>query len=338
MVSKKIIMSKFKYLLIVSCFLCMLNIHAQNTPSLIIDSSEMQFSDVSLPYWLKAGQTVDLGRNAKKASIIEFTLNNSNLDFSRVFSLINKQTVPSNKVWKIEGIGLKLSDTSLYTGSTLIIGGGSSSSNTSLPSIFQSPIKYETPGTYSWKVPPGITKICVELWGGGGGGPGVNLANHHSAGGGGGGYGYGCYTVVPGTSYTVTVGGGGGAPSPPVGPAQDGGTSSVGNLIYATGGKAGSGPSTNTSCSGVAGGAGGTSNGTFVINGQNGTNSQPCSALSGSGGNGGNGGNGGGSISSQGTGIGGQFPSGGGSGSINSTSATLRLGGAGASGKVIIYF
>jgi hypothetical protein len=313
------------------CIMALIQLKAQNIPSLIIDSSEMQFSDVSLPYWLKAGQTVDLGPNAKKASIIEFTINNSNLDFSRVFSLVTKQTVPSNKVWKIEGIGLKLSDTSLYTGSTLIIGGGGSSLNTLLPSIFQSPIKYETPGTYSWKVPPGITKICIEAWGGGGGG-GNAIGLSTASGGGGGGYGYGCYTVVPGTTYSITVGDGG------VG-GSNGGNSSVGNLITSTGGKAGTSAS-NSNCTGASGGLGGTSNGSFIVNGANGSNGQPCgtggSSYGGWGGRGGNGGAGGrGDILSS---TAGQIIGGGGGAASSNNSSYNITGSSGARGQVYIYF
>jgi hypothetical protein len=325
-------MLKLKNLFLFKTIFLSIIIQAQNTPSLIIDSSEMQFSDVSLPYWLKAGQTVDLGSKAKKASIIEFTINNSNLDFSRVFSLTTKQTVPSNKVWKIEGIGLKLSDTSLYTSSTLLLGGGSSSSNTSLPSIFQSPLKYETPGTYSWKVPPGITKICIEAWGGGGGGGNASGLNTAS-GGGGGGYGYGCYTVVPGTTYIITVGGGGGGNG-------NGGNSSVGNLITSTGGKAGTSAS-NSNCTGASGGLGGTSNGSFVINGENGTNGQPCvggniNPYGGSGGRGGNGGAGG-----EGKYLGstaGQLIGGGGGGPHSNNTSYNFSGSSGARGQVYIYF
>jgi hypothetical protein len=246
--------------------------------------------------------------------------------------------VPANKAWKVEGIGLANLDTNTAVGLTLNKF-NNTSSNLNLPTIYQSPLKFEVPGTYSWKVPPGITSVCVEVWGGGGGGPGVNLSIHHAAGGGGGAYGYGCYSVIPGTTYTINVGGGGGAPSPPVGPAENGGTSSVGNLIYATGGLAGSGPSTSGICSGAIGGLGGVSNGQFNIPGQAGGNSAPCSNASGSGGKAGNGGNGGASLHTWGnTGNAGAVPGGGGSGSLNWGSATLRLGGPGARGQVYIYF
>ncbi len=75
-------------------------------------------------------------------------------------------------------------------------------------------------------VPADITIITIELVGAGGEG-GVN----GGGGGGGGGYAKGVYTVVPFTDYTVTIGIAGGGAS--------GGTTSVGDLISATGGENG---------------------------------------------------------------------------------------------------
>ena len=66
---------------------------------------------------------------------------------------------------------------------------------------------FNTPGTYSWTVPDGVTSISVAGIGGGGGG------SQKSAGGSGGGGGLVNYvntiTVVPGTTCTIVVGGGG---------------------------------------------------------------------------------------------------------------------------------
>lgn len=64
---------------------------------------------------------------------------------------------------------------------------------------------FSTPGTYSWTVPPGVTRVSIEAWGGGGGGCGGQGGS-----GGGGSYSY-CIinTVQPGQIYTVTVGNGG---------------------------------------------------------------------------------------------------------------------------------
>ena len=277
---------------------CVFSALGQNTPSLLIDNVSTQFSNVSLPYWLKAGQTIDIGTNAKSVSILEFTVNGTALEFSQAVALTSSQTVPANKVWKIEGIGLIDTNISLPSSSTTL---GGANSVALLPSIFQSPKKFETPGTYNWKVPPGVTSICVEVWGGGGSGC---FYGSGSGGGGGGGYGYQCFTVIPGTNYIVSVGG-------------TNGTSSVGALISATGGL--NGNLSNT------GGLGGTSSATFNIAGGNSGGS--------TGGNGGNGGDGGKLFcqSSCSTNAG-SIPGGGGSGPYNYD------GGTGARGQVYIYW
>ena len=63
-----------------------------------------------------------------------------------------------------------------------------------------------TPGTYTWKCPPGILWATITLQAGGGsGGCGAST----SSGGGSGGYFKAKIPVTPGTSYTVVVGAGG---------------------------------------------------------------------------------------------------------------------------------
>lgn len=76
----------------------------------------------------------------------------------------------------------------------------------------------------SWTVPNGATKIRVRCWGGG-------SSTGPSIGGAGGGYGEDVFSVTPGTVYTVTIGAGGTA-------AGNGGTTSLGSLISASGGVA----------------------------------------------------------------------------------------------------
>lgn len=85
---------------------------------------------------------------------------------------------------------------------------------------------FDVPGTYSWTVPPCVTEITVQVWGGGGGGGAVwsrfntvsgTGSNCESGdeicagagGGGGGGFAQRTYTVVPGDVYTIVVGAGG---------------------------------------------------------------------------------------------------------------------------------
>lgn len=82
--------------------------------------------------------------------------------------------------------------------------------------------------TGAFTVPVGVSKLRVRVVGAGGGrGPGGI-----GGGGGGGGYAHGILDVVPGQVFTVTIGQGGNQ--------ADGGTSSFGALISATGGKRGS--------------------------------------------------------------------------------------------------
>jgi len=72
---------------------------------------------------------------------------------------------------------------------------------------------YDTPGTYTWMAPAGVTSVSVVCVGGGGGGGG-NSVDTTGGGGGGGGLGYGNnISVTPGNFYTVVVGAAGDTPT-----------------------------------------------------------------------------------------------------------------------------
>jgi hypothetical protein len=298
------------------------SLNAQKTPTLLIDGTPIKFqSDLSLPYWVNAGKTVAFSVDAISASVLEFNINSNELQFNQVLHLTTSGTVPAGKAWKIEAIGLGPNSSETPTNGF---------STAATPTIFTSPITYSTAGTYSWIVPPGVTNICIEAWGAGGnGGNGISTGGG-GAGGGGGAYGYSCFTVVPGTNYTVTVGASGQA-------------SSLGTLIIANGGVNG----TNATSPTVNGtfGAGGTSNASFSIIGNNGSGynggcNQTNSARGGKGANGGSGGSGalrfGSSCSDYTPAQNGVFPGGGGGGGNGNASYTA--GGAGANGQIIIYF
>jgi hypothetical protein len=87
----------------------------------------------------------------------------------------------------------------------------------------------------TWKAPPGITHVLVEMWGGGGGG-----GSDES--GGGGAYTRSVVSVVPETTYLINVGGGGGGGNLLTGKQADNGFNSSmtlldgGTLIFAGGG------------------------------------------------------------------------------------------------------
>jgi len=125
------------------------------------------------------------------------------------------------------------------------------------PSLFSNMQVYATPGTFTFTIPAGVTKIMVEVWGGGGGNSSATVTGFLS-GGGGGGYGRSIFSVSSGTNYSVVVGAGGTAGG------GNGGNSSFGTSINATGGIGG--------CSITAYKIpdGGTSNGSFNVSGGSG--------------------------------------------------------------------
>ena len=98
----------------------------------------------------------------------------------------------------------------------------------------------------SWIVPAGVSNVRVRIWGGGGaGGPGFGGAG---GGGAGGGYAESFCNVTPGQGIVVTIGNGG------VGAGTNGGNSSFGDWVAATGGLAGSGGGNGIGGSGGASG------------------------------------------------------------------------------------
>jgi hypothetical protein len=278
------------HVIIILLFSISYNSKAQTQSAIVnIDSVNVIFSGtLSLPYWLKTGQVIKPSEQVSSLSVLEFKVDSStgSLLFYQVLNVKGRAVVPAKKAWKIEAL-------TMTPNSGLI----------SRPSIMSSPAKYTSPGSYQWVVPYGVYAICIEVWGGGGSGVASSAGIY--GGGSGGAYGYECFSVTPGTTYTVQVGG-------------IGGTSSVGSLISANGGRQGS-------TSGSV--AGGTSTARFNITG----GASPSSGMSG--GAGANGGSGG-FQSGIGCGSPGNAPGGGGSASAGCANPNTP----GAAGQVIIHW
>ena len=301
---------------------------SQQAPALKIDNDTTYFtSDISFPFWLKAGQSLQSLQNVKNVSILEFTVDSTgNMKFSRIVSgnLNTPSIVPAGKVWKLESIGLS----SVYNSNQISINNSGQVSHgfssSAIPSIFTSPKTFRTPGTYQWIVPPDVTKICIEVWGGGGNGGGVmtdgSSGVFEGGGGGGGDYGYECFSVVPNTVFNVIVG-------------SSGESSSFANLISASGGQNGTGYIPNINHLPGLPGPGGTSTAYFHVSGNIGNG-----RLGGSGANGGIGGDCTGDYYYC-QGSNGVFPGGGGGGSHTANgNLNIPSGGLGAFGQVIIYW
>ncbi|MCW3091614.1 MAG: hypothetical protein JWP81_2683 [Ferruginibacter sp.] len=71
----------------------------------------------------------------------------------------------------------------------------------------QTQTTFSTAGASTYTVPPGVTKITVECWGGGGNGGSTGNNGTKTGGGGGGAYARKVVTVTPSTAYNFTVGG-----------------------------------------------------------------------------------------------------------------------------------
>ena len=137
------------------------------------------------------------------------------------------------------------------------------------------------PGTRQLTIPTGWSKIRVAVVGGGAGGRNVIDKSVHGYGGGGGGGGYAeiVLDVVAGQTYTYTVGVGGDL-------SQNGGTTSFGGILSATGGQT----ATDNTTVASKGGAGGVGIG-GSINTTGGTGGNGFDGQSGGGGGGGASGN-----------------------------------------------
>ena len=143
-----------------------------------------------LPFWLDSSQTLEAGDGIASISVIEFDVSGGNLAYSDVLTVTSLATVPANRVWKIESFA---KDGSIVANTANVPPPFSFNGNTKLV--------FDGVGSYEFVIPPGITTINVQAWGGGGAGGNVS-------GGGGGGYAITNLSVTPGNTIYITVGGG----------------------------------------------------------------------------------------------------------------------------------
>ena len=226
---------------------------------------------------------------------------------------------------------------------------------------------YTNAGPNTWLCPSNVTSVQIQCWGGGGAGGGASNSstkNSYAGGGAGGSYAKNAsQSVTPGTTYYVAVGAGG-ISSLTAGTNGGGGNSWFNSsniisnaLVVSQGGAGGSNAiSSNSSVNGV-GGAGSTNNslGGLLYSGGSGASGSSANGSGGGGAGAGTNGNGAtatnyvGATNTWGTGTGGTgtnnnsqiggngtAPGGGGGGARNTQANSGLLGGAGASGQVVI--
>jgi hypothetical protein len=185
----------------------------------------------------------------------------------------------------------------------------------------------------NFTVPADVYRVRARVWGGGGGGGGSAGSGGAGSGGGGGGYAEGIVSVTPGQIIPVTVGaaGAGGISAPSNG--NNGGNSSFGGYVSASGG--GMGYAGNGGLQTSLAGVGGSGTGSFAVSGSSAgiaflVGTSPAGGIGGSAGMG----SGSPTISIGGVGAAGLFPGGGGNGGSIGSFA----GGAGAAGLVVIEY
>ncbi|MEK6888931.1 MAG: hypothetical protein AABW80_02375 [Nanoarchaeota archaeon] len=162
--------------------------------------------------------------------------------------------------------------TAISTGKIITSSTGAESGTTA--QAFTNQLVYDVAGTYQWKVPAGVSKIRVKVWGAGGGASGSYSAFAGGASHGGGSGGYAEKVITPvsvGTTYDFIVGAGGVAGNYGANPVYgiDGGMSWFGSTSFkATGGFGGNNQATGVAAQGgmgsggdinLVGGTGGTS-------------------------------------------------------------------------------
>lgn len=188
---------------------------------------------------------------------------------------------------------------------------------------FLGSLNLTTPGTSTWTVPAGVTRVTLSAWGGGGAGgsasasrSGTTSTSARGGGGAGGGFARTTFRVAPASPVAFTIGQGGTAPATVTtnnSSSEAGGdTSATFNnvaVVTAKGGLGGKNALVSNGVSNVGGGTAPTSHvGTLVFNGGNGANGSP-NGTGGGGGSAGSTGSGGTTTTSAG-GVGGTGPAG----------------------------
>lgn len=121
---------------------------------------------------------------------------------------------------------------------------------------------FETPGAFTFTVPPGVARLQIIAAGAGGGGGGGGTGTYYYYGAGGGGGGACIKTIIettPGTVFSGTIGAGGaGGAAGSIGlQGETGGSTVINSIVTLPGGTGGVGGRNSVAVGGTAGGTGG---------------------------------------------------------------------------------
>lgn len=109
---KKSLFKSIVYAIAINAVLLTTSLFSQTTPTVLIDNIPVMAYNVSgSPYWLSEGQSLEPGNLVNMISVLQYNIataagGGNTLQFESVLSVTSSQTVPNDKAWKIESVGI----------------------------------------------------------------------------------------------------------------------------------------------------------------------------------------------------------------------------------------
>ena len=114
---------------ILACFSILFSF-SLNAQTIIVNGSSVSVAntDVTFPFWLDSGSTIELGDHVISISALEFNIvpnnNGNSLVYVQTKLITTMETVPNAKTWKLEGVLLDSTINNNTNSSQVIVSGG----------------------------------------------------------------------------------------------------------------------------------------------------------------------------------------------------------------------
>ena len=114
---------------ILACF-SILSSYSLNAQTIIVNGSSVSIAntDVTFPFWLDSGSTIEVGDHVISISALEFNIvpnnNGNSLVYVQTKLITTLETVPNGKTWKLEGVLLDSTINNNNTNSSQVIVSG----------------------------------------------------------------------------------------------------------------------------------------------------------------------------------------------------------------------
>ena len=114
---------------ILACFSILFSF-SLNAQTIIVNGSSVSVAntDVTFPFWLDSGSTIEIGDHVISISALEFNIvpnnNGNSLVYVQTKLITTMETVPNGKTWKLEGVLLDSTINNNTNSSQVIVSGG----------------------------------------------------------------------------------------------------------------------------------------------------------------------------------------------------------------------